>query len=452
MLCSIEVTAESMAVVAATLANGGVCPLTGDRVFNARTVRNTLSLMASCGMYDYSGEFAFLMGFPCKSGVGGSLCIVIPGVTGICTWSPSLDRIGNSVRGQDFCKQLVQKYAIHMLDARSGYLSLKPRIDAASLLKGAVGTIIDKLTKFKAEAGNAPVEPDPKTQIHVRGIGVSGWDGTANGVGTFENEAALGAIFSKFGKFLSARIRHRVDMEGGQNTSWALVTMVSIECVDKAMNAVSVMAGNSKLELTRFCKKQADSSSGAMSAVRASASLVIDQHDYTILWNAAARGQEVRVRHMIGRGLCVDLGDYDGRTALHLAASGGHLSVVNYLLNRLSANPDVKDRFGYTPLADAQREGHADCAQRLRVAMRLDDGDAVDDHECPEKFRRSQSDEVLTDITANGISNAILHSAFRNLDASPQSANVDAPRLSVPCGNPAFLVYTHAPPCKTLTV
>jgi len=119
MLCSIEVDAEMMSVIAATLANGGVCPLTGDRVFNARTVRNTLSLMSSCGMYDYSGEFAFQMGFPCKSGVGGSLVIVIPGVTGICTWSPSLDRLGNSVRGQDFCRALVERYAVHHLDVRS---------------------------------------------------------------------------------------------------------------------------------------------------------------------------------------------------------------------------------------------------------------------------------------------------------------------------------------------
>jgi len=119
MLCSIEVDAEMMSVIAATLANDGVCPLTGDRVFNARTVRNTLSLMSSCGMYDYSGEFAFQMGFPCKSGVGGSLVIVIPGVTGICTWSPSLDRLGNSVRGQDFCRALVDRYAVHHLDVRS---------------------------------------------------------------------------------------------------------------------------------------------------------------------------------------------------------------------------------------------------------------------------------------------------------------------------------------------
>ena len=119
MLCSIELDCRTMATVAGTLANGGVNPLTGDRIFNARAVRDTLSLMASCGMYDFSGEFAFRMGFPCKSGVSGSLCIVIPGVTGICAWSPALDELGNSTRGNAFCQALVQRFRFHMFDIHS---------------------------------------------------------------------------------------------------------------------------------------------------------------------------------------------------------------------------------------------------------------------------------------------------------------------------------------------
>ncbi|MEU4098703.1 glutaminase A [Streptomyces sp. NPDC026673] len=115
--CSIEVDARSLSVVAASLANGGVNPLTGDRVFSADTVRKCLSLMSSCGMYDYSGEFAFTIGLPAKSGVSGGLMIVVPGVMGICVWSPRLDALGNSVRGVAFCKELVGRFNFHVYDS-----------------------------------------------------------------------------------------------------------------------------------------------------------------------------------------------------------------------------------------------------------------------------------------------------------------------------------------------
>ncbi|GAB3934482.1 hypothetical protein GCM10027614_07570 [Micromonospora vulcania] len=115
--CSIEVDARSLSTVAASLANGGVNPLTGERIFSADTVRKCLSLMSSCGMYDYSGEFAFAIGLPAKSGVSGGLMIVVPGVMGICVWSPRLDALGNSVRGVAFCKELVSRFNFHVYDS-----------------------------------------------------------------------------------------------------------------------------------------------------------------------------------------------------------------------------------------------------------------------------------------------------------------------------------------------
>ncbi|MEE2743034.1 MAG: glutaminase, partial [Bdellovibrionota bacterium] len=115
--CSIELTAEAMAVVSATLANSGICPVTQDKLFNPDTVKNCLSLMASCGMYDFSGEFAFTMGLPAKSGVGGGLMIVVPNLMGICVWSPPLDSMGNSVRGIDVCEKLVEKFNFHNFDS-----------------------------------------------------------------------------------------------------------------------------------------------------------------------------------------------------------------------------------------------------------------------------------------------------------------------------------------------
>lgn len=115
--CSIETSAEALAVAAASLASAGICPITGDRIFHARTVQNCLSLMSSCGMYDFSGEFAFSIGLPAKSGVSGALMVVVPGVMGIALWSPRLDALGNSVRGIEFCKQLVERYNFHNFDS-----------------------------------------------------------------------------------------------------------------------------------------------------------------------------------------------------------------------------------------------------------------------------------------------------------------------------------------------
>uniref|UniRef100_A0A7N6B4E1 glutaminase n=1 Tax=Anabas testudineus TaxID=64144 RepID=A0A7N6B4E1_ANATE len=115
-LCSIEVTSESASVMAATLANGGICPITGERVLSPEAVRNTLSLMHSCGMYDFSGQFAFHVGLPAKSGVAGGILLVVPNVMGIMCWSPPLDKLGNSVRGIQFCTDLVELFNFHNYD------------------------------------------------------------------------------------------------------------------------------------------------------------------------------------------------------------------------------------------------------------------------------------------------------------------------------------------------
>ncbi|MGW7367634.1 glutaminase A [Streptomyces sp. NPDC054841] len=118
--CAVELDTGALASVASTLANGGVVPLSGDRVFSTDSVQKCLSLMSSCGMYDYSGEFAFSIGLPAKSGVSGALMLVVPQVMGIAIWSPRLDALGNSVRGIEFCKQLVEKYNFHMYDSLVG--------------------------------------------------------------------------------------------------------------------------------------------------------------------------------------------------------------------------------------------------------------------------------------------------------------------------------------------
>ncbi len=118
--CSLELTCDELAVVAATLANGGLCPLTDRQVLHPENVQRCLSLMLSCGMYDYSGEWAFRVGLPAKSGVSGVVLSVVPNVMGVCTWSPRLDLLGNSVRGIDVHRRLVDRYRIHVYDGLGG--------------------------------------------------------------------------------------------------------------------------------------------------------------------------------------------------------------------------------------------------------------------------------------------------------------------------------------------
>lgn len=115
--CSIELSTRQLSIVAATLANAGTCPLTRKEIFNSDTVKNCLSLMYSCGLYDFSGEFAFTVGLPAKSGVSGPIMLVIPSVMGLCVWSPPLDHYGNSVRGVAFCRELVNRYNFHNYDS-----------------------------------------------------------------------------------------------------------------------------------------------------------------------------------------------------------------------------------------------------------------------------------------------------------------------------------------------
>lgn len=225
--CAIEADAEAMAVTAATLANAGMCPTSGQRVFGPPTVQKCLSMMSSCGMYDFSGEFAFAVGLPAKSGVSGAIIGVVPNVLGFCTWSPRLDQHGNSIRGLEFCRRLVQTYNFHAYDTLTGLSGKKdPRLGRAQAMANEIGQM-----------------------------------------------------------------------------TWA-----------------------------------------------------------------ASFGDLSSIRQAVARGIDPERGNFDDRTALHIAAAGGHVEVVDYLLS-LGVNPRPVDRFGNTPLDEARREGHTKLAELLDLAI-----------------------------------------------------------------------------------
>ena len=111
--CAINVHAQNLGVMAATLANGGVNPVTKKKVVGPETVMYTLAVMATAGLYDNSGIWLFNTGMPAKSGVGGGLLAVCPGKFGIAVVSPPLDPAGNSVRGQKVIRYVVEKFRLN---------------------------------------------------------------------------------------------------------------------------------------------------------------------------------------------------------------------------------------------------------------------------------------------------------------------------------------------------
>uniref|UniRef100_A0A0N4ZIT7 glutaminase n=1 Tax=Parastrongyloides trichosuri TaxID=131310 RepID=A0A0N4ZIT7_PARTI len=224
-LCSLETNCDSAAVMAATLANGGVCPLTYKKCVESRPCRDVLSLMYSCGMYDYSGQFSFHVGLPAKSGVSGAMIVVIPNLMGICLWSPPLDRLGNTVRGVKFCQRLIETFNFHNYD---------------SLLHTDEKKI------------------DPRRRV-----------------GNKDTDLVVSLLF------------------------------------------------------------------------------------------AAKNGEIQTVRRLYLQGANLNMSDYDGRTALHLAACEGHPTLVRFLLTVGKVNYAPQDRWGKTPYDEAKAFGKEECAKIL---------------------------------------------------------------------------------------
>ncbi|MEE1622298.1 glutaminase A [Zafaria sp. J156] len=134
--CSVLVDARDLALMAATLANGGRQPVTGKRVLGLDAVQRMLSVMLTCGMYDDAGAWTSAVGLPAKSGVGGGLIAVLPGQLGISVYSPPLDDHGSSVRGIAASQRIAAEMGLHFVQAarigRSAIREQYPVTDAPS--------------------------------------------------------------------------------------------------------------------------------------------------------------------------------------------------------------------------------------------------------------------------------------------------------------------------------
>ena len=129
--CSVMVTCCDLATMAATLANHGKNPITQVQAVNEDYVRDLLSVMYTCGMYNRAGEWAYRVGIPAKSGVSGGILAVVPGKAGIATFSPPIDANGNSVRGLRVFEALSKEYNLHLFELSMGRCIFSNAVDTS---------------------------------------------------------------------------------------------------------------------------------------------------------------------------------------------------------------------------------------------------------------------------------------------------------------------------------
>jgi len=132
--CSVSVDCRDLSIMAATLANDGLNPVTGERAVRTEVMEDILSVMTTCGMYDYAGQWLHSVGMPAKSGVAGGVLVVLPGQLGIGVFSPRVDSRGNSVRGVHICAELSRDLQLHFLRvARSSRSAIRAQYSLAGV-------------------------------------------------------------------------------------------------------------------------------------------------------------------------------------------------------------------------------------------------------------------------------------------------------------------------------
>ena len=121
--CSLGVTARQLAVMAATIASGGVNPITHLKVFDAALTPKITALMATVGFYEHTGDWLYATGLPAKSGVGGGILAVVPGVMGLAAFAPPLDEAGNSVKAQKALAQIADRLSLGLFNTTHGIVT-----------------------------------------------------------------------------------------------------------------------------------------------------------------------------------------------------------------------------------------------------------------------------------------------------------------------------------------
>jgi glutaminase len=340
-ICSILSTSKAMSVMAASLANGGLNPLTGEKVFTSQQVRSALPLMLTAGMYDFSGEWAYDIGVPAKSGVGGCVFLCIPNVCGISIWSPRLDKIGNSARGVHVAKEVVKRFAFHNFEVFSGLSRTKIDVTLPNRHYAHNQAMADLL--FAASEGDAQALA---SQSHS---GMDIFEGDYDSRTALHLSASEGRVEAI--KFLISELNLPEDLAKlNAADRWGSTPL------DDALSAQH----SEIADLLRAAGAVTGSGVSHSEAKRGADDLQVSPNAPSVIVEAASGNLDNLIK-MVASGVNVSVCDYDWRSPLHLAASNGHANVVKYLLSRTGSAQALianKDRWGNTAADDARREGH----------------------------------------------------------------------------------------------
>ncbi|KAL7549255.1 hypothetical protein ACHAWF_012519 [Thalassiosira exigua] len=348
-ICSIMNTCRGMATMAATLANGGLNPFTGKQTATAQHVRNVLPLMLSSGMYDFSGQWAFDVGVPAKSGVGGCVFLVVPNLCGISIFSPRLDENGNSVRGVQVASELVKLVKLHNFEVFSGLAHSKidltvpkfaeeTREIAAALFAASEGDVSSLHSYRYSGCKIFGKDYDDRTALHLAAA-----EGQLHAVAYLIKHCPPG--------YLNAKGR------------WGMTALSVARRYghDKCVEAL-IKAGGEDSHVIHPQSQDNDES-------LADAYHVVVSDGAPVLLAAAKAGNLDEVIKIHSSGVNLGVGDYDTRTALHLAACEGHLHILKYIIINFKGDAALfvkaRDRFGNTALCDAKNYQHTECAEYL---------------------------------------------------------------------------------------
>jgi glutaminase len=350
-MCAILSTNRAMSVIAATLANGGLNPWTEKIVCSATNVRYVLPVMLASGMYDFSGQWAYEVGVPAKSGVGGCVFMVVPNVCGISVWSPRLNAEGNSVRAVAVASELVKTVQLHGFEVFNG---LDGKMDPKKKRTEEKEKQLNELL-FAASLG------DVRTLQKLQHIGADLFEGdydarTAMHLAATEGHAQCLQFLADC--MPTTQVAELINCED----RWKGTPLDDAKqhrhksCV-KILELAGATVQGKRLAQAPDHLRKATPSDDAPEAISAAAYGDLDQ-----LVKLRARGVDLSFDHH----------DYDLRTPLHLAASNGHLACVKYLifqaqkLGRISYIMTATDRWGNTALDDAMREKLPEVEKFLR--------------------------------------------------------------------------------------